>query len=73
LTENGQKAYVMAIIDALTEYDCKKKCEWILKRVRYCGNSMSCVSPKTYSKRFVEFCDTIFVAESTELNQTDII
>ena len=32
---NDDKAYVVGIIDSLTEYDFKKKGEYALKRVRH--------------------------------------
>ena len=53
---NDDKAYVIGIIDSLTEYDMKKKGEYALKKVRY-GSPMtpegfpgsSCQNPDTYS------------------------
>ena len=37
---NDDKAYVVGIIDSLTEYDFKKKGEYALKKVRF-GNAMT--------------------------------
>ena len=37
---NDDKAFVVGIIDSLTEYDLKKKGEYALKKVRF-GNAMT--------------------------------
>jgi hypothetical protein len=53
----------VAIIDALTDYSALKKAEHIFKKIRYCGNSMSCVHPTNYAARFLKFLDSIFKGE----------
>jgi len=63
INTEGTQAYVVAIIDALTDYSSLKKGEHLFKKVRYCGNSMSCIPPPDYAKRFIKFLDSIFKAE----------
>ena len=67
---NDDKAYVVGIIDSLTEYDFKKKGEYALKRVRH-GASLteegfpgsSCQAPPLYSERFKSFVEKYFIHE----------
>ena len=63
INSTGSQAYVLAIIDALTGFDVKKKAEYVAKSVRYCGSTMSCIPPQQYATRFVEFVHQIFSAE----------
>ena len=53
---NDDKAYIIGIIDSLTEYDFKKKGEYALKKVRFGGHmtgegypGVSCQPPNIYS------------------------
>ena len=62
-TDDG-KAYVIGIIDSLTDYDFTKKSERALKRVRF-GNvqteegypGVSCCPPDVYAERFKNFAE----------------
>jgi 1-phosphatidylinositol-4-phosphate 5-kinase len=46
---------VIGIIDIFTEFNSRKKLEYYYKRVKYAGNTMSCVPPDMYAERFLEF------------------
>uniref|UniRef100_A0A7S3NTI8 PIPK domain-containing protein n=1 Tax=Euplotes crassus TaxID=5936 RepID=A0A7S3NTI8_EUPCR len=54
---NKKEIYFLGIIDILTEYNTKKKMEHFFKRLKY-GNSISCVPPDRYAKRFDEFINS---------------
>ena len=76
---NDDKAYVIGIIDSLTEYDMKKKGEYALKKVRY-GSPMtpegfpgsSCQNPEIYSERFKKFVETNFVQEPEAIAEASV-
>ena len=53
----------MGIIDILTEFNSFKKMEYVVKAVRYCSNSMSCIPPLSYKNRFNEYIASRFVDE----------
>ena len=70
-TEDG-KAYVIGIIDSLTDYDFTKKGERALKAVRF-GNvrtpaedgefpGVSCCPPDIYAARFKRFAEGRFLS-----------
>ena len=67
-TEDG-KAYVIGIIDSLTDYDFTKKGERALKAVRF-GNirtsegfpACSCCPPDIYAERFKNFAEKHFLS-----------
>ena len=59
---NDGRAYVIGIIDSLTDFDLKKKVERNLKKVRYANEmtpegywGVSCVPPDEYAERFKSF------------------
>lgn len=51
---DGQWNYYIGIIDTLTLYGAKKKGEYVAKRV-FQGKGISCIPPKEYKDRFVNF------------------
>lgn len=53
--------YYFGIIDILTEYNCRKKAEYVVKLVGGCSNDMSCVPPEFYRDRFVNYVNTIII------------
>ena len=57
-----RKVYQMGIIDPLTNFGTKKNLEYTFKRCRY-GKQMSCIPPKQYGPRFVNFMHEIFEEE----------
>lgn len=58
----GQYLYFIAIIDVLTYYGVKKATAQAAKTVKYGANAeISTVRPEHYSKRFVEFLESIFL------------
>ena len=56
------EVFFAGVIDILTAYNVKKMGEHIGKSVLYDGNQVSCVPPKQYHERFVQYLDTIIVA-----------
>lgn len=52
----------MGIIDIFQEYNLKKKMEHAYKSLRFNPRSISCVEPKLYAKRFVDFLEKVFPA-----------
>jgi len=54
--------YQMGIIDPLTNFNGKKRMEYLLKRCKS-GHRMSCVPPERYAQRFINFMHEIFVEE----------
>ena len=54
---DGQKIYYMGVIDIFTGYNAKKKAEHFLKSVKYDSETISCVPPSQYAKRFSDFID----------------
>ncbi len=55
----------MGIIDILTKFNFKKKCEHFIKMVRYCSNNMSCTPPQMYRDRFVNYMSKVIVKSSS--------
>ncbi len=56
---NKKETYLLGIIDILTPFSSiKKKCEYAIKRICI-GDSISCVPPKDYNLRFMNFMDAI--------------
>ena len=54
---DSSKVYFMGIIDIFTGYNAKKKVEHFLKSIKYDSETISCVPPDQYAKRFSEFID----------------
>lgn len=54
---DGQKIYFMGVIDILTGYNAKKKAEHFIKSIQHDSQTISCVPPTQYAKRFTEFID----------------
>ena len=54
---DSSKVYFMGIIDIFTGYNAKKKAEHFLKSIKYDSETISCVPPDQYAKRFSEFID----------------
>ena len=59
ISETGNEIYFVGIIDILTKYNFKKKCEHFVKMIRYCSNDMSCTPPQMYRDRFVNYMNKI--------------
>ena len=55
ISSNGEKIYYFGIIDILTEYGIVKKAEHFCKMIRYCSENMSCIPPKKYKERFINY------------------
>ena len=64
ISETGNEVYYVGIIDILTKFNFKKKCEHFIKMVRYCSNSMSCTPPEMYRDRFVNYMSKVIVKSS---------
>ena len=61
LSSNEDKIYYLGIIDILTEYGMVKKAEHLCKMIRYCSENMSCIPPKKYKERFINYMkNTVF-------------
>ena len=65
ISETGNEVYFIGIIDILTKYNFKKKCEHFIKMVRYCSNNMSCTPPEIYRDRFVNYMQKVIVKSSS--------
>ena len=59
LSESKNEIYFVGIIDILTKFNFKKKCEHFAKMLRYCSNNMSCTPPQMYRDRFVDYMSHI--------------
>ena len=57
-SKNGKVHYYMGIIDTLTYFGVLKKSEYLSKRI-FQDKTISCVPPKEYKERFVNFLDSI--------------
>ena len=57
-SDENDKVYFFGIIDIFTNYGGKKKMEYIVKSVSQ-GTGISCKPPDEYSRRFINFIDTI--------------
>ena len=64
ISETGNEVYYIGIIDILTKFNMKKKCEHFIKMVRYCSNNMSCTPPEMYRDRFVSYMSKVIVKSS---------
>ena len=64
ISETGNEVYYIGIIDILTKFNFKKKCEHFIKLVRYCSNTMSCTPPEMYRDRFVNYMSKVIVKSS---------
>ena len=59
LSRDRQCIYFIGIIDALTQYNAKKKLENAFKLPIY-GGDISCIPPKPYAERFWHYMQSIF-------------
>eukprot|EP00351_Strombidinopsis_sp_SopsisLIS2011_P002239 CAMPEP_0116870866 /NCGR_PEP_ID=MMETSP0463-20121206/969_1 /TAXON_ID=181622 /ORGANISM="Strombidinopsis sp, Strain SopsisLIS2011" /LENGTH=75 /DNA_ID=CAMNT_0004508221 /DNA_START=1798 /DNA_END=2022 /DNA_ORIENTATION=+ len=64
------KAYIVGIIDPLTEFNFAKYIEYGAKKLRH-GNQMSCVPPTMYARRFYRFMEQIFVLDPEERSRSE--
>ena len=64
ISETGNEVYFVGIIDILTKFNFRKKCEHFIKLVRYCSNTMSCTPPDMYRDRFVNYMSKVIVKSS---------
>ena len=64
ISETGNEVYYIGIIDILTKFNMKKKCEHFIKMVRYCSNNMSCTPPEMYRDRFISYMSKVIVKSS---------
>ena len=64
ISETGNEVYFVGIIDILTKFGFKKKCEHFIKMLRYCSNNMSCTPPQMYRDRFVNYMNKVIVKSS---------
>ena len=64
ISETGNEVYFVGIIDILTKFGFKKKCEHFIKMLRYCSNNMSCTPPEMYRDRFVNYMNTVIQKSS---------
>ena len=64
ISETGNEVYFVGIIDILTKFNFRKKCEHFIKMVRYCSNTMSCTPPDMYRDRFVNYMSKVIVKSS---------
>jgi hypothetical protein len=67
ISETGNEVYFVGIIDILTKFNFKKKCEHFIKMVRYCSNNMSCTPPDMYRDRFVKYMNKV-IQKSSNFN-----
>lgn len=58
LSTDGNTLYFIGIIDILTKYSTKKKLEHAFKK-RFQGDQISCIPPKQYAERFMNYMDSI--------------
>ena len=65
ISETGNEVYFVGIIDILTKFGFKKKCEHFIKMLRYCSNNMSCTPPQMYRDRFVNYMHKVIVKSSS--------
>ena len=65
ISETGNEVYYVGIIDILTKFNTRKKCEHFIKMVRYCSNNMSCTPPEHYRDRFVNYMSKVIVKSSS--------
>ena len=65
ISETGNEVYFVGIIDILTKFNWKKKCEHFFKMIRYCSNNMSCTPPDMYRDRFVNYMNKVIQKSSS--------
>jgi ABC-type antimicrobial peptide transport system permease subunit len=65
ISDTGNEVYFIGIIDILTKFNWKKKCEHFAKMVRYCSNNMSCTPPQMYRDRFVNYMSKVIQKTSS--------
>ena len=67
MSADGKQIYFMGIIDILTEYTAKKSFEHFARSVYQDKNTVSCVPPKRYGDRFIEFMtsDVLKISKGT--------
>lgn len=58
LSTDGNILYFIGIIDILTKYSSKKKLEHAFKK-RFQGDQISCIPPKQYAERFMNYMNSI--------------
>lgn len=63
LSKDKTKIYYVGIIDTLTYYGAKKQLEYNLKYIFH-GTKMSCLPPKQYGDRFINYINNIFKQKS---------
>ena len=56
---NGEEIYFMGVIDILTQFDWRKKLEYVGKTIYTCSQKFSCVPPENYQKRFMRFVGSV--------------
>ena len=66
-SEDNDKVYFFGIIDIFTNYGGKKKMEYIVKSVSQ-GTGISCKPPDEYSRRFINFIDSILNTDNDNNN-----
>ena len=52
-----KEIYYIGIIDILTQFNFKKKCEYMGKLMIHFSHKMSCVPPKMYNDRFLKYME----------------
>jgi len=58
----NKEVYFIGLIDVLTKYNATKRAAHTAKTMKHgAGAEISTVKPENYSKRFLEFMDTVFV------------
>jgi hypothetical protein len=68
ISDSGNEVYFLGIIDILTKFNWKKKCEHFAKMVRYCSNNMSCTPPQMYRDRFVNYMSKVIQKYSPSIS-----
>ncbi|XP_017247644.1 phosphatidylinositol 4-phosphate 5-kinase 7 [Daucus carota subsp. sativus] len=57
----------LGIIDILQEYNIKKKAEHAYKSIQFDSTSISVVEPKFYSRRLINFLESVILVENEEV------
>ena len=65
ISETGNEIYFVGIIDILTKFNFKKKCEYFIKMLKYCSNNMSCTTHDMYRDRFVNYMNKVIQKSSS--------
>jgi len=58
MSADGRDIYYIGIIDILTQFNSRKKMEYVFKSVAY-GKGISAVPPKQYAERFQKFITSL--------------